>query len=76
MKISMFVEIKGEIDTLMLWELIKDYKLNLTSVDDKTWVYGETDFMSAGKIISKCALFGDLTAEIHIGGGSDEQKET
>ena len=76
MKINLFVEIKGEIDSLMLWELIKEYKLNLTDVITKTWVYGETDYMTAGKVISKCALFGDLTAEIHKGGGKDEPKET
>lgn len=76
MKIKMFVEIKGEIDSLMLWQLIKNYKLNLTDVGAKTWVYGDTDYMTAGKVISICALFGDTKAELtHGGGGADEQKK-
>lgn len=76
MKINLFVEIKGEIDSLMLWQLIKEYKLNLTDVGTKTWVYGETDYMTAGIVISKCALFGDTKAELtHGGGGADEQKK-
>lgn len=77
MKISLFVEIKGEIDTLMLWELIQNYKLNLTAVEGKTWIYGEASYKVAGEVVSKCALFGDLTAELtHRGGEASEQKQT
>ena len=76
MRIKLFVEIKGNIDSLMLWELIKDYKMNLTDVGDKTWVYGDVSYLVAGKVISKCALFGDIKAELtHGGGGADEQKK-
>ena len=76
MDIYLFVEIKGKIDSLMLWELIKDYKLNLLAADEKTWVYGDTSYMVAGKVISKCALFGNISADLtHKGGGTDEQKK-
>ncbi len=64
MKLNVTVEIKGEIDTLMLWSLIEKYKMNLTAVKDKTWIYGEVDYTTLGKIITKCALFGDVEAEI------------
>ena len=76
MNISLFVEVKGNIDSLMLWDMIKDYKLNLTALEDKTWIYGETNYTIAGKVISKCALFGNTKAELtHRGGGADEQKK-
>ncbi len=72
----LFIEIKGRIDSLMLWKLIKDYKLNLTALDDKTWVYGEANYTVIADVVSKCALFGDLKAEISKGGVENEQKKT
>ena len=76
MKIKLFVEIKGNIDSLILWELIKDYKMNLTDVVDKSWVYGDADPLVAAKVVSICALFGDIKAELtHGGGGADEQEK-
>ena len=72
----LFVEINGKIDSLMLWKLIKDYKLNLTALDEKTWVYGEANYTVMADVVSKCALFGDIKAEVSKGGGNNEQKET
>lgn len=69
------VEIKGEIDTLMLWKLIKSHNLNLLEIGDKCWVYGEADYTAIGDVVSKCALFGSLKAEITKGGGRDEQEK-
>lgn len=59
------IVIDGPIDSLMLWELIKEYKPDLTDVGKKIYVYGE-DFTPtvAMKIISRCQLFGDC--EIHL----------
>lgn len=71
----LFIEISGKIDSLMLWKLIKDYKLNLMALDDKTWVYGDANFTVIADAVSKCALFGDVKAEISKGGVDDEQKE-
>lgn len=64
MKLDVTIEIKGEVDTLMLWSLIEKYKMNLTAVEDKTWIYGEVDYTTLGHIIKDCALFGDVEAEI------------
>lgn len=72
----LFIEINGKIDSLMLWKLIKDYKLNLTALDEKTWVYGEANYTVMADVVSKCALFGDIKAEFSKGGGNNEQKET
>ena len=71
----LFIEINGKIDSLMLWKLIKDYKLNLTAMDEKTWVYGEANYTVMADV-SKCALFGDIKVEFSKGGGNNEQKET
>lgn len=72
----LFIEISGKVDSLMLWRLIKDYKLNLTAFDDKTWVYGETNYTVMADVVSKCALFGDIKAEVSKGGEKNEQEET
>ena len=32
------IEIKGDIDTLSLWELIKNYKINLMGLDGVTYI--------------------------------------
>lgn len=72
---KLWVEIEGEIDTLMLWSLIERYNLNLTEVFDKCWVYGECNYTSASRVIAKCALFGNITAKI-TRGGANEQEET
>lgn len=69
------IEIKGEVDSLMLWELIKSHKLNLLQADGKCWVYGEANYTVIGEVVSRCALFGNLTAEITKGGGKSEQEK-
>lgn len=72
---KLWVEITGEMDTLMLWSLIERYNLNLTEVIGKCWVYGDCNYTIAGKVIAKCALFGDITAKI-TRGDANEQEET
>lgn len=75
MMVHIYVEIKGPIDSLMLWELIKDYKLNLTDLGEVIMVYGDCGYINAGSIVSKCALFGDLTVKV-TRGCNNEQKES
>lgn len=69
------VEIKGEVDALMLWKLIKSHNLNLLESGNRCWVYGEADYTAIGDVVSKCALFGNITAEITKGGGKNEQEK-
>ena len=69
------VEIKCKVDALMLWKLIKSHNLNLLEAGEKCWVYGEADYTAIGDVVSKFALFCDLTAEISKGGGEDEKEK-
>lgn len=73
-KVHFFIEILGEIDTLSLWSLIEPYKVNLTAIEGKTWIYGEVRLHHVGAIVERCALFGSLRVEVK-GGVDDEQKE-
>lgn len=58
------IEIKGDIDSLMLWSLIEKYKVNLMALGNITYVYGETNITFASEIIARCSLFGDLKIEL------------
>lgn len=73
--LHLIVEIQGEVDSLMLWDLIERYHLNLTEVDDKCWVYGDCNYTTAGKVITKCALFGNISVQL-TRGDDNEPKET
>lgn len=73
MRRRIFIEIQGEIDGLSLWKLISKYKVNLTEVIDKSWVYGDVELHNIGDIIERCALYGPLKVE--IGGVMHEQSE-
>ena len=75
MRVKIYIEITGPIDSLMLWEIIKDYKLNLTDLGHVALVYGDCGYFAAGYIISKCALFGNLKVRI-VRGCEDEQEKT
>lgn len=65
MKLHFYVELKGDIDTLMLWGLIEKYKINLTALEDTTWIYGDVHSVALGEIMAICSLFGDYKAEVH-----------
>ena len=69
------IEIDGKVDSWMLWKLIKNHNLNLLELGDKTYVYGEANYTVIGDAVSKCALFGNLKAEISKGGVDDEQEK-
>lgn len=63
------VEIKGKIDAISLWGLIEKYHINLTNLDDVTYVYGDVELHKVGEIISRCALFGELSIIVRHKGG-------
>lgn len=65
--LHLWVEIQGEVDSIMLWDLIERYDLNLTEVDDRCWVYGDCNYTTAGKVITKCALFGNISVKLTRG---------
>jgi len=64
MKVQVYITIKGNVDSLMLWKLIERYKVNLTADNTVTWVYGEVNYTSLGELVSKCALFGDIEVTV------------
>lgn len=68
------IEIVGDIDTIALWRLIDKFKVNLTAVDNMTWIYGDIELHNLGTIVERCALFGALKVTIDKGGGDNEQK--
>lgn len=57
----LLVEIKGPIDSRKLWGLISRYGINVTDLDDKVIVHGDTSFHDHVDIVSLCSLFGELT---------------
>ncbi len=61
---KLLIKIKGPIDSLMLWSLIEKYKPNLTALDGVVYIYGDFNITAASRIISCCALFGDLKIEL------------
>lgn len=73
-KVHFSIEIAGDIDTLSLWKLIECYKVNLTAVEGKTWIYGDVELHNIGTIVERCALFGALKVEVK-GGVAYEQEE-
>ena len=73
-KVSFFIEITGDIDSLSLWKLVEPYKANLTAVEGKTWIYGDVWLHHLGTIVERCALYGTLRVDVK-GGGPNEQKE-
>ena len=72
----LWIEIKGEIDSPLLWSLIKGYGLNLTDLIDKSLVYGECSYSVANRVIAICARFGDISASIKRGEETEEKEES
>ncbi len=64
MKVTIFVRITGPINSRELWDNIQHYGgMNVTDCTDHTLVYGECQYENLGKIIDKCASYGDIVAE-------------
>jgi len=66
MKVTVFVQIIGKINSRELWELVQHLgDINVTDCVEKTLVYGECYLEQASRVIFHCALFGDCTIEIN-----------
>lgn len=74
MRRHIFIEIKGDIDSQSLWNMIKSYKINLTALEGVSLIYGDVLLSDLGTIVESCALYGALKVEIG-GGVSDEPKK-
>ena len=75
MNVKVWIEIQGQVDSIVLWNAIGGFEMNLTEVIEKTWVYGKCSYTDAGRLISICSLFGNLRANIIREGEEDEQEE-
>lgn len=75
MSYHIYIEIKGKIDTLLLWSMIEHLKLNLMALDDITYIYGNIALHNVGELVSRCALFGNLEIKLSKGGEADEQEK-
>lgn len=64
MKVSVFIAIKGKIDSLKLYEVLRRYNMNVTDFIDKTLVYATCSFEDAISVIEICSVYGDFTAEV------------
>lgn len=63
-RIILLIKITGKINSLDLWEHIKRYGVNLTDLEEFTYVMGETNINDALKIIRICSLYGPLMIEL------------
>ena len=64
MPLIILLKIDGHINSRELWEHIARYEVNLTDLDEFTYIYGETNLEDALKIIRICALYGPLSIEL------------
>lgn len=64
MKVTVFVQIIGPINSRELWGLVEPFGMNLTDMGEKILVYGECYLETASRVIFHCALYGDVMAEI------------
>lgn len=64
MRVELWVEIKGKIDSKALYDIIGHQGMNVTELDDKTLVYGECYILTASQVIYHCSLFGETVSTI------------
>ena len=64
MKVSVFITIRGKIDSIELYEVLKGYGMNVTDLIDKTLVYATCSLEDAISVIEICSAYGDFTANV------------
>lgn len=61
----LWVTIKESKDARSLWNDIERYGVNLTELDGSTaYIYGETDMMTATKVIAYCEQHGQVEVSL------------
>lgn len=50
-------EFPAEIDSFALYEMAKDYKLNVLDLKDKIYLYGEVPFRFMVNVLTICSKF-------------------
>lgn len=64
MKVTVFVKIFGSINGRELFDLVGQFGMNVTDMDNETLVYGECYLEQASRVLYHCALFGNIMAEV------------
>lgn len=64
MKVTIFVQVIGKINSKELFEIVEQFGMNVTDMGDKTLVYGECYLEQASRIVFHCSLFGNTMTEI------------
>ena len=65
MKVTLYIEIEGTIDSRELYNDIERYRVNVTDLRVKTLVYGEVQLGVAFRIIEQSAKYGSIMARIN-----------
>ena len=65
MKVTLYIEIEGTIDSRELYNDIERYRVNVTDLHVKTLVYGEVQLEVAFRIIEQSAKYGSIMARIN-----------
>lgn len=63
---NFLIELKA-VDSKRLYELVKQYGVNVTDLGDRVFVYGDVSFPVLTDIIYRCSLFGSLSLELSGG---------
>lgn len=64
MTVDIFIEIRGQINSHELYDVIGCHGVNVTDLGEQTLVYGNTNIANIAPIITTCATFGDCQAHI------------
>ena len=64
MRVAIYIEIKNHIDSVWLWDNIKEYGVNLLDAGKKAFVYGTVELEDAMVVCYICCLFGSVKVEI------------
>ena len=64
MNVSVFIQIKGRIDSKELYAAVEKYGINVTDIGDSCVVYGDCTLDEASRVVYVCGLYGDVTVEI------------
>lgn len=73
MRRKIYIELKGKIDSISLWQLIKRFGVNLMDLNEVVLIYGSVEMRFIGPLMECCARYSNFTAKV---GGYDEPKES
>lgn len=67
MKVSFCFKVTGVFSARALWALIQKDGVNVLDAEETVWIYGRTTLATLTKVIETCAVFGEISGDIHTG---------